>query len=146
VEPVALIIAALAAGAASTLEDAKLSDDAKASIETSFARLRELVARRFKNPAVGELILEKYANAPETWENPLRAELSESEAASDPVLVGAAQEVFTLLDKTGARVGKYVITILLSWSWVRCGYKAVACSCADDNRRIRASPGFMSGR
>ena len=66
-DPVVLIAAALAAGAASALHD-----DAKGAVKTALARLRGLVKKRFKDPANGEYVLDKHASAPEIWQPALR--------------------------------------------------------------------------
>ena len=105
-DPVALIAAALGAGAAATLRD-----DAKGAVKIALARLRGLVKKRFKDPANGEYILDKHAGAPEIWQPALRQELAESAAGSDPDLVAAAQELMKLLDAQGTQAGKYVVTV-----------------------------------
>jgi hypothetical protein len=105
-DPITLIVMALAAGAASALQD-----DAKGSVKTAFARLKQLVKRRFKDPANGEYLLEKHASAPDLWQAPLTQELSESDAASDPELASAAQELMALLDTAGTRAGKYAVNV-----------------------------------
>lgn len=105
-DPITLIVTALAAGAASALQD-----DAKGLVKTALDRLRQLVKRRFKDPANGEYLLEKHAKAPELWEAPLTHELNESGAAMDPELARAAQELMALLDAAGSRAGKYVVSV-----------------------------------
>jgi hypothetical protein len=105
-DPITLIVTALAAGAASALQD-----DAKASVKSAFARLRQLVKRCFKDPANGDYLLEKHGSAPEMWQAPLTQELSESGAASDADLARAAQELMALLDTAGSQAGKYVVSV-----------------------------------
>jgi hypothetical protein len=105
-DPVALIVTALAAGAASALQD-----DAKGAVKTALARLRGLVRKRFKDPANGEYVLEKHASAPEIWHLALQQELAESGAGSDPDLIGAAQDLMRLLDARGTQAGKYAVTV-----------------------------------
>jgi hypothetical protein len=104
-DPVTLIVTALAAGAASVVRD-----DARGAVKTALARLRGLVKRRFKDPANGEYVLEKHASAPEIWRPALRQELVESGADSDAGLVAAAQELMRLLDAQGSHEGKYAVT------------------------------------
>ena len=103
-DPVTLIVTALAAGAASALQD-----NAKAAVKAAVARLRELARKRFKDPANGEYLLVKHAVAPEAWQAPLEAELVEAGAASDPDLIAAAQDLMRLLDAKGSQDGKYVV-------------------------------------
>jgi hypothetical protein len=105
-DPVTLIVAALAAGAASALQD-----DAKESVNTAYARLRGRLAKRFTGRRVGELALAEYEAEPQMWEPQLRAELAASGAAGDPDLVDAAQSLMSLVDEAGARSGKYVVSI-----------------------------------
>ena len=101
-DPVTLIVTALAAGAASALQD-----DAKGAVKTAFERLRHLVRKRFKDPANGEYLMEKHAAAPELWQEPLKAELVEARAADDLVIIAAAQELMRILDSRGTAAGKY---------------------------------------
>lgn len=105
-DPVTLIVTALAAGAASALQD-----NAKAAVKTALARLRELARKRFKDPANGEYLLVKHASAPEVWQAPLEAELVEAGAASDPDLIAAAQDLMRLIDAKGSQDGKYVVSV-----------------------------------
>jgi hypothetical protein len=105
-DPVTLIVTALAARAASALHD-----DAKGVVKTALARLRGLVRKRFKDPANGEYVLEKHASAPEMWQPALQQELAESGAGSDPDLIAAAQQLMKLLDAQGTQAGKYVVTV-----------------------------------
>lgn len=105
-DPVTLIVTALAAGAASALQD-----DAKAAVKAALARLRELARKRFKDPANGEYLLVKHAAAPEVWQAPLEAELVEAGAASDPDLIAAAQDLMRLLDAKGSQDGKYAVSV-----------------------------------
>jgi hypothetical protein len=101
-DPITLIVTALSAGAASALQD-----DAKGAVKAAFERLRHLVKRRFKDPANGEYLMEKHAAAPEVWQEPLKAELVEAQAADDPDVIAAAQELMKILDAHGTAVGKY---------------------------------------
>lgn len=105
-DPVTLIVTALAAGAASAGQD-----DARGAVKTALARLREQVRKGFKDPANGQYVLEKHAAAPEIWKPALTQELAESGAAGDSALLAAAQELMRLLDARGTAAGKYVVSL-----------------------------------
>jgi hypothetical protein len=105
-DPVTLIVTALAAGAASALQDGTST-----AVKNAYARLRALVARRFASRPEGELVLARHESAPETWEAPLAAELSAVGAEGDTDLVAAAQALMSLVDQAGARAGKYVVAV-----------------------------------
>jgi len=109
-EPVTLILAALAAGASAGALDA-LKDDVKEKARAAYARLHGLVARRVSGRPHGELALAQYASAPQKWEGLLAAELTEAGAARDDDLVTAARAFLELADQPGARSGKYAVTI-----------------------------------
>ncbi len=105
-DPVTLIVTALAAGA-----EAALQDGAKSVVKTAYARLRELAKKRFKDPANGEYVLDKHAAAPQLWRAPLEGELVEAGAASDRDLVAAAGELMRMLDPRGSQAGTYTVSI-----------------------------------
>ena len=105
-DPVTLIVTALAAGAASALQDG-----ASAAVRDAYARLKALVAKRFAVRPKGELMLAEHEAAPQTWEKPLAAELSAAGAEGDADLVAAAQALMALVDTAGSRSGKYVVNV-----------------------------------
>jgi RIP homotypic interaction motif len=105
-DPVTLIVTALAAGVASALQE-----DAKNAVKAAYARLRDILKRRFSGRRVGELALAEYEAAPAMWEPQLRAELAATGAENDPDLVDAAQALLSLVDPAGARSGKYYVSI-----------------------------------
>lgn len=105
-DPVTLIVTALAAGAASALQDG-----AAQAVKDAYARLRGLVRERFAGHPKGELVLAEHEAAPQTWEAPLAAELSAAAAAGDASLLAAAQALLSLVDESGSRSGKYVVKV-----------------------------------
>lgn len=105
-DPVSLIVTALAAGAASALQDG-----ASAAVKDAYARLKAVVTRRFADRPKGELVLTEHEAAPQTWEKPLAAELSAAGAEGDADLIAAAQELMALLDTVGSRSGKYLVNV-----------------------------------
>jgi hypothetical protein len=105
-DPVTLIVTALAAGAASALQDGVSS-----AVKEAYARVKALVMRRFANRPEGELVLAEHEAAPQVWEAPLTAELSAAGAGGDADLVAAAQALMGLVDQAGSRSGKYVVAV-----------------------------------
>jgi hypothetical protein len=105
-DPITLIITALAAGAASALQDGTAQ-----VVKDAYARLKALVKKRLAERPKGELVLAEHEATPQTWEAPLKAELAEAGAARDADLLDAAQALMNLVDETGARSGKYVVTV-----------------------------------
>ncbi len=101
-DPVTLIVTALAAGAALGLKDT-----ASTAVKDAYAALKELVSRRLAGRPDGALVAARHAEAPKTWKGPLVAELTASRAGADPELIAAAQAVMSFADEAGFRTGKY---------------------------------------
>ena len=109
-EPVTLILTALAAGASAGTLDA-LKDDVKEKVKAAYAKLHGLVKKRVSGRPHGELALAEYESAQNKREGLLTAELAEAGAAQDDDLVAAAKALMELVDQTGAKSGKYNVTI-----------------------------------
>jgi hypothetical protein len=92
-DPVALIVAALAAGTALGLHDS-----APTTMLDAYALLRTLVRKRLAGRPDGAMVLARHAEAPHTWQGPLTAELTAAGAAMDEDLVAAAATVLRLTD------------------------------------------------
>src|SRR5690349_15828975 len=105
-DPVTLIVTALAAGAA-----AGVQGTAASAVRDAYAGLKALVKKRFAGRPDAELILVRHERAPQTWQAPLAAELSEARADRDPDLVAAAQALLALADEAGFRAGKYSVDV-----------------------------------
>jgi hypothetical protein len=88
-EPITLIVTALAAGASAGAIDA-LKDNAKEAAKAAYAKLRGLARKRVAGRVDGELALERYEAAPQKWEAVLTDELTAADAANDAGLVAAA--------------------------------------------------------
>jgi hypothetical protein len=106
VDPVTLIVTALASGAASALQD-----DAKDGVKAALTRLRDLVRKRLARRPGAEFVLRQHEQTPDVYRKPLEHELRESGATGDPALIGAAQELMQLLDAPGMAAGKYAVTV-----------------------------------
>jgi len=109
-DPITLIVTALAAGASAGALDA-VKDDVKDAVKAAYARLRGLARRRVAARPDGELALDRYEAAPQTWEPVLTAELVAADAAKDTALLDAAKALMELIDQAGAKAGKYNVTV-----------------------------------
>jgi hypothetical protein len=105
-DPIMLIVTALAAGAASGV-----MDSASSAVKDAYAGLKALVRKRLAGRPDAELVLAGHERAPETWQAPLNAELAEAGAGHDLDLVAAAQALMMLVDGAGARAGKYTADV-----------------------------------
>jgi len=110
VEPITLIVTALAAGASSGVIEG-LTGTVKENAKAAFAKLHELTRRRFQGNTSAEVILSEYQNDPATYEAPLAKKLAGVGAADDTELLAAAKALMELVDQTGASSGKYNVTI-----------------------------------
>ncbi|MCA1703214.1 MAG: hypothetical protein LC808_08040 [Actinobacteria bacterium] len=105
-DPLSLILGALAAGAA-----AGLTDTAAGAVKDAYAGLRDLVRRRFAGRYLAQTALEEHEKAPQVWQAPLSAELEAVGADTDAQIIAAAQRVMALVDEAGSASGKYLVDL-----------------------------------
>lgn len=105
-DPVSLIVAALAAGAL-----AGARNTATEAVKEAYEALKGLVRHRLSGRASGEVALAQHEAKPEQWAGALEAELMEADASSDVLAVQAAQRLMALLDTAGSQAGKYLIDV-----------------------------------
>jgi hypothetical protein len=105
-DPITLIVTALAAGAALGVRDT-----ASATVKDAYAGLKALVKKRLGGGPGAELVVAKHEQVPETWQAPLMAELAEAGADGDRDLITAAQELLALVDAARGRPGKYTVDV-----------------------------------
>lgn len=103
-DPITLIVTALAAGAVSGV-----TESASSAVKDAYASLKALVRRRLAGQPDAELVLARHEQAPETWQAPLAAALGDAGADRDADLVAAAQALLHLVDAAGA--GKYAVDV-----------------------------------
>jgi hypothetical protein len=106
-DPITLIVTALAVGAALGVQDT-----ASSAVKDAYASLKALVKKRFAGRATAELVLAEHENSPETWQAPLAEQLGEVGADGDRDLVAAAQALMRLVDESGSLAGKYAVTAI----------------------------------
>jgi len=101
-DPITLIVTALAAGATQALQDT-----ASAMVKDAYARLKALLRKRLGGDPGAEMVLARHEQAPETWEAPLRAELARTGADGDGELIAAAKALLELM----SQAGKYTVDV-----------------------------------
>jgi|SRR5215471_17758215 len=104
-DPITLIVTALAAGAALGVQDS-----ASAMVKDAYASLKALVRRRLGGDPGAELVLARHEQAPETWQAPLMAELARTGADGDGDLIAAAKALLDLVGEAGG-AGKYTVDV-----------------------------------
>ncbi|MCW2910551.1 MAG: hypothetical protein JWL68_5340 [Actinomycetia bacterium] len=103
-DPITLIVTALAAGARATHRDAPPPALADAHAElVTFAR------QRLSGRPNGGMVLRQHAEDPARWARPLAKALAAEGADGDAGLVAAAQAVLRLTDEPGSSRGKYAL-------------------------------------
>jgi hypothetical protein len=105
-DPVTLIVTALAAGAALGLKDT-----ASSAIKEAYGALKALVKKRLAGRPDGEMVLEAHEQAPTKWQTTLETELTAAGARSDAELLVAAEVLMSLADAAGYRAGKYSVDV-----------------------------------
>ena len=105
-DPISLIVAALAAGAS-----AAVKDTAGQAVKDAYSGLKALVKRRLGSSQMAQEVIERHEQAPEVWEKPLEDELGRAGLADDEEVIRLAQELLAKQDPGGAAAGKYNVTI-----------------------------------
>lgn len=105
-DPITLIVTALAAGAALGLKDT-----ASSAVKDAYAGLKALVKKKLVGRPDAEVVLTRHEQVPETWRAPLMAELDDAGLGHDSDLVAAAQALMKLVDEAGAQAGKYTVDV-----------------------------------
>jgi hypothetical protein len=105
-DPITLIVTALAAGAALGAQDT-----VSAMVKDAYADLKARVKKRLSGRPGAELLLARHERAPKTWRAPLIAELAETGADGDRDLTTAAQALLDLVSDAQGRAGKHTVDV-----------------------------------
>ncbi|MGH3776999.1 MAG: RIP homotypic interaction motif-containing protein [Pseudonocardiaceae bacterium] len=105
-DPISLIVTALAAGAV-----AGAQGTATDAVMDAYEGLKTLVQRRLAGRRSAETALEEHESKPEAWRGALEAELVEVSADRDAALLASAHQLFTMLDAGGSAAGKYEVNV-----------------------------------
>jgi hypothetical protein len=105
-DPISLIVTALATGAA-----AAVKDTAGQAVKDAYSALKATLTRKLASRPMAQEIVERHEGAPDVWEKPLAAELDNAGVADDEEVVRLAQQLMANHDPAGAQAGKYNVRI-----------------------------------
>jgi hypothetical protein len=105
-DPMTLILTALAAGAAAAAQDT-----ASQAVRDGYAGFKALIQRRFAKRPEAETALTQYEEKPGVWEAPLKDALAETGADEDQEVLQMAQQLLKLVKPQQAAQGKYNVQI-----------------------------------
>jgi hypothetical protein len=106
VEPIALILAALAAGAVKGV-----GETASAAVTDAYAALKNALRRRLAGKPAALDAVDNYAEDPDEWRGNLEVHLRKAGADTDPDVVAAATAVMQQVDPDGSGSGKYLVDL-----------------------------------
>jgi hypothetical protein len=106
VDPIALIVTALAAGAIAGAEGT-----ASTAVKDAYGGLKDLIKRYLSGRQSGEIALERHETRPDAWRGALEDELAAVNADADQKILHAARRVMELLDSEGSSAGKYRVEV-----------------------------------
>lgn len=105
-DPVGVILTALAAGATTAAKDT-----ASQAVRDAYTGLRTLIQKRFANKPKAEQALAEYETNEEMWQKPLQESLAETGADRDETIIRQAKHVLQLVKTQQASQGKYNVQI-----------------------------------
>jgi hypothetical protein len=110
-EPIALILSALATGAANAVKDT-----VGKAVKDAYEGLKVLIKKKFteKGQHNSLIILDKYEQKPEKTEALLKEELQDAALDKDKEVLDAAKEVMKSQDPEGFQAGKYNTNTILN--------------------------------
>jgi hypothetical protein len=106
-DPISLIIAAIAAGAI-----VGVKDTTGQAVKDAYTSLKALLRHRFAENREAEAALDQAEQHPESGQGLLVQHLNAAGAGGDEELIRAAQAVLVQADPAGARTGKYKVQII----------------------------------
>jgi hypothetical protein len=105
-DPITLIVAALAAGTSSAVQDS-----VSETVKDAYGALKRLILRKFGSRPEVAVTLDRAAQNPEVWTAPLAEVLREAGADRDEDVVRAARELMALVQPADPAV-KYALHIV----------------------------------
>jgi len=105
-EPVTLLVSALAAGAL-----AGAGETAATAVKDAYLALKSAVVAKFAGKPAAEVVLAEHAEDPQTYEKPLAKQLQQAGADTDPRIVELAEALLKVMAEKGSLPGKYAVTL-----------------------------------
>src|SRR5262245_51654992 len=105
-DPVTLIIGALAAGALEGVGEAS-----RTAVMDAYTRLKALVSSHLGGSESVTTALAGFEADPDTYSSILTGQVEAHGLAQDPSVIAAAQQLMALVDADGSRSGKYVVDL-----------------------------------
>ena len=105
-DPISLVLAALAAGAS-----AAAKDTASQAIKDAYTGLKTLVLKRLAKKPQAEIALAEYEKDEDTWKKPLQKSLVEVGVDQDEAIVRQSQQVLKLVNPQQSAQGKFNVQI-----------------------------------
>lgn len=99
-DPITIILEALAVGVKATIGDA---------VKDTYNGLKTLIQRKFSDKAEANMALNKYEEKPEVWKAPLEDSLKEAAAEKDEEIIKAAQKLLEQAKPEEAAEGKFKV-------------------------------------
>jgi hypothetical protein len=93
-DPVTMIVAALAAGVG-----AGAKDTASQAVKDAYGGLKTMLAERFRGNQSAELVLQQHEDSPQTWEVPLTGYVRE--AGVDKAMLALARQLLQAVQPAG---------------------------------------------
>lgn len=105
-DPVTIVLTALATGATTTIKDTTSQ-----AIKDAYTGLKTLIQQRFANSPQAKLALTEYEKDADIWEKPLQKLLVETAVDRDEEIIHQAQQLLKLINPQQASQGKYNVQI-----------------------------------
>ena len=105
-DPVSMIVSAIAAGSSAVANDA-VSD----TVKNAYSSLRDLLRGRLQGDSAAETALAEAEKDPEAWEKPLAKALADHGLAQDEMVLSLAQKLVELIQESQPTGTKYSINI-----------------------------------
>ena len=106
-DPISLILEALAAGAV-----AALKDTAGKAIKDGYVALKTAITEAWStSDNTAEVLLKEYENDPETYQKPIKTKIKEQGLDQNDDILALAKALMKQVDPAGHATGKYQVTI-----------------------------------